>query len=373
VNEIEKRALVDSIQADLNAVYANDAVKPVVAPFHTLGAKIVDKLPCTEGQVLVLSDLGLLVAVLRRFKPEQVTFVAHTTEQEQFSQSLVVKTWQVGYNDPITQLEKLCMGLKFDIIVGNPPYQEESKEKKGESTRAAERLWEQFLALGLDTLVDDGYLLFVTPATWLAPTSKSYGRLKKVQVLEANVASSVKDSFQGVGGSMRFSWYLVRNSARVNSTKVTFDDGVFDLDLFSLPFAPVRSTFGMDYAICQKLAASGVAPLPWIRRERPGQKGVLEVAIPRAKSPSWTVRCHDDGTGEGYIFSPKNREEGEIVAHNLNHKLYRRCRWTMRSGMALVSSITRLPIHTDKKLDSSELYARFGFSQEEIDLIESTV
>jgi len=145
-------ALIDSIQRDLDKAYAGDTTKPVCAPFNTLGAKMVSKLPLTDGHILVLSDLGLLVAVLRRFKPEQVTFVAHTTEQKAVAQSLAVKTWHVEYNSCISELEKLLKGLKFDVIVANPPYG---------------NLHLKVLKTCVEHLTESGVYVSVQPVRWL--------------------------------------------------------------------------------------------------------------------------------------------------------------------------------------------------------------
>ena len=166
---IQKRALFDSFQTDLDAVYKDDLVKPVCAPFSTLGAKMVDKLPST-GTVLVISDLGLLATVRRKFKAENVTFAAHTEAQEKFAQIFNVKTLQIGYNNSINELEKQLMGMKFDIIVGNPPY------------KAGMHL--KFLELCFDSLSEDGEMIFVHPAEWLVQkrdtrVSRKYKILKE--------------------------------------------------------------------------------------------------------------------------------------------------------------------------------------------------
>lgn len=168
---MKDQVVIQSIQSELDAVYVNDPVKSVCVPFATLGSEMVSKLPLTAERILVLSDLGLLVAVLRRFKPEQITFVAHTAEQEALSQSLMVKTWQVGYNEPIKELEKLCMGLKFDIIVGNPPYLNGMHVK--------------IIKQCLQHLADDGTCVMVHPSTpYIRPKKEGLReRLEKARKL----------------------------------------------------------------------------------------------------------------------------------------------------------------------------------------------
>lgn len=62
--------------------------------------------------------------------------------------------------------------MKFDVIIGNPPYQDSSNKLK------AVKLWPRFIEQSLKLLAPGGYLSFVTPSTWL--TSRT-GNGKKVR------------------------------------------------------------------------------------------------------------------------------------------------------------------------------------------------
>ena len=57
--------------------------------------------------------------------------------------------------------------MKFDVVVGNPPYQ--SNESSGK------KLWPLFIEKSFELLKPNGYLAMVTPATWLnRPQGRSY-------------------------------------------------------------------------------------------------------------------------------------------------------------------------------------------------------
>lgn len=190
------KALAISINRSCLDVYTADEVKPTCTPVDTLGREIVKKLPSVDGDILVISDVGLLFCVLWRLQSEgrdfsRVTFVAHTAAQESFAQDLSVKTWQVGYNDPITQLEKLFMGLKFDIIVANPPYG---------------NLHLKFLKTCVEHLSDDGVYISVQPIAWLQDplwkVKKNSGAKKLQETVEGKLDEV--DVIQARDGSKMF-------------------------------------------------------------------------------------------------------------------------------------------------------------------------
>jgi SAM-dependent methyltransferase len=55
-------------------------------------------------------------------------------------------------------------GMKFDVIVGNPPYQDSSNRAKNN------KLWMKFIFTSLGMLEEGGYLAFVTPRTFVGRT-----------------------------------------------------------------------------------------------------------------------------------------------------------------------------------------------------------
>jgi len=74
--------------------------------------------------------------------------------------------------------------MKFDVIVGNPPYQKNKKE--GQREVLSENLWTIFLSKSITTWTNDnGIIAMVTPSTWISPSNdlkgnnkiNNYGRL----------------------------------------------------------------------------------------------------------------------------------------------------------------------------------------------------
>jgi len=79
--------------------------------------------------------------------------------------------------------------MKFDVIVGNPPYQStESAQKK---------LWPLFIENSFKIVAPNGYIAMVTPASWLVrPDGKSYDNLTKNIFAQNHLAWVLSDTKQ---------------------------------------------------------------------------------------------------------------------------------------------------------------------------------
>lgn len=96
--------------------------------------------------------------------------------------------------------------MKFDAIVGNPPYQGGDFGQK-----VYKSLWPKFWAKSFELAKDDGIVSLITPLTWCSPTSdlakcdaiEGETRLWNVFQKFTSVAdvSSIKDFFPGVGST----------------------------------------------------------------------------------------------------------------------------------------------------------------------------
>jgi hypothetical protein len=173
-------------------VYVGDKVKPTFVPFETLGFEMINKISAVNGSILVLSDCGLLAAILRKMKSEginfsRVEFIAHTDRQVFFAEQVGVTTiHRLGYNEPIEILEQK-MKKPFDIIVGNPPY--------------LNGLHMDFLVMCERHLKDSGHLIFIQPSTEfikqgsVKPTKALRAIQDKVKVIELrNPSTCFKDA-----------------------------------------------------------------------------------------------------------------------------------------------------------------------------------
>lgn len=107
--------------------------------------------------------------------------------------------------------------MKFDVIVGNPPYQ---SPNEGERNIGAP-LWPMFIKKSFQIVKKDGLVSLVTPATWLNRSLRgAWGVLKETNIkfLEPNA----KKYFPNVGGHAgTFSYFIAEKTPYKGKTQLS--------------------------------------------------------------------------------------------------------------------------------------------------------
>jgi len=152
-----------------------------------------------------------------------------------------IKNLYLGdFLNPTDEIKRMLNMVKFDVTVGNPPYQ----MKRGNSD-ATIAIWDRFVTKIVHHLKDDGYLALVHPSGW----RNASGRFTEVRDLllskqmEYLEIHNEKDGLQTFGANTRYDWYVVKNTSTENNpTTVKFEDGlVAEVNLNELPFIPNHS------------------------------------------------------------------------------------------------------------------------------------
>ena len=98
--------------------------------------------------------------------------------------------------------------MKFDVVVGNPPYQapQNAKGKRGGGTS----LWDKFVEKALDELLQkDGYLCFVHPARWRKPEDALWDKMTQHQIYYLEIHNA-QDGQKTFGAGTRYDWYVLQ-------------------------------------------------------------------------------------------------------------------------------------------------------------------
>jgi hypothetical protein len=116
---------------------------------------------------------------------------------------------KVGLIEDINKI-KIEEMPKFDVVVGNPPYQGTGRKK----------LYINFIEKSLCILKNEGLLLFITPKlglSFLCGQNVSQKILKELKQIELiNVADNVKNYFKGIGSD--FCYFVVKNTSVKHKT-----------------------------------------------------------------------------------------------------------------------------------------------------------
>jgi site-specific DNA-methyltransferase (adenine-specific) len=304
-------------------------------------------------------------------------------------------------------IDKNGENMKFDVVIGNPPYNWSDGDKQRKNNR--ENLWTRFVSKSFeDWVAKDGYVAMVVPKTWMSP-SRDYGNtiivqdyFKPNQVEAINIDECARHF--NVGSS--FSYFVVKVDGSKSSqvTKVVSNSGKFDMDLSSTTWdmgiptileKDIISMLGKFYA--------GATPFDWLRQyegqvdEVLTQGSVSVFHTPASKgntfcnTPSYlhtTVKVmvslsgryepfYDNGntSPSGFIVCLKIKQ-GETLANAqsvLDSKLYKLVvdKLFRYNGFINGNVLKGLPaLDLTRSWTDQDIYKHFSLTQDEINAIE---
>jgi len=155
---------------------------------------------------------------------------------------------------------------KFDIVVGNPPYNKPGTSNSGNT------IWPKFVELSLDLLSVNGFLVMVHPPSWRKPESKLFEvmKLKKIHHISIH---NVEDGKKVFGAQTRYDWYVLQNQPTDNFVNIDCEDGNFTLNLEQYPFIPNKKmneilSIVSNEDVCDVIYDRGSYPSEYIDTER---------------------------------------------------------------------------------------------------------
>jgi hypothetical protein len=140
--------------------------------------------------------------------------------------------------------------MKFDVIIGNPPYQENSNKANNV------KLWPKFINKSIDCLNENGMLIFVTPDSWLTSNSKTGISQRKKWTKSLNIISVENtDAYwkesQSIGVSTGY--FVAKKESYKNKTLVKGYDDVDIVHDLKDPFKTIKNDEKPMYDICNKI------------------------------------------------------------------------------------------------------------------------
>lgn len=301
--------------------------------------------------------------------------------------------------------------MKFDCVVGNPPYQDVMEDGARKSKNS--NLWSEFLSLSVRELVsENGYVCLVTPPSWMSPNSKVNHLFHDNYVQCINVGEC-KKHFPGVGS--QFSYFCLQKASaydRYTDVVCEYDKKVetsqikITTDMLFFPTILTTTSLGIFEKTCfagnDKLDVRNICEVHTSSKGKTFKLSIEEEFIyPTFYSPSKIVYAnkktsnynikkvifsepgyvraqYDDGnmgtTSAGMFIPVSSSTEGENLVKLLHSKLYqfitKVAKW---NGFNIQKVLKSLPtVDLTREMCDEELYVFFALTAEEVQLIEES-
>ena len=129
---------------------------------------------------------------------------------------------------------------KFDIIVGNPPYNKPGTKNSGNS------IWPKFVDKIVNILNENGFLCLVHPSLWRRPKHKTWNLLTQHQIIHLDIHNT-EDGLKVFKAGTRYDWYVLNKIPTHTTTKIRFEDGeIMDINLTNRNFLPNKNLLAID-------------------------------------------------------------------------------------------------------------------------------
>jgi len=158
---------------------------------------------------------------------------------------------------------------KFDVIMGNPPYnaggiKSKNTKKVVKNQQGFKTIWPNFVEKSIALLNDNKYLLFINPATWIGLKSSNSKMFLNNQILIVRFYDirEAPKLFGNISGEIPLTYYLLQK-ANTNEDTFIFDkclDKFIPFNIYNNNFIPIEAIslqgklkkFALEYGSLEK-------------------------------------------------------------------------------------------------------------------------
>jgi hypothetical protein len=283
--------------------------------------------------------------------------------------------------------------MKFDVVIGNPPYQDPD-------AKSSKKLWPAFVDYSFGLLLEGGFLMMVTPASWMAGNSPVFDIVTNHNCFYLN--DNACSYFKGIGST--FSVYGVQKTKATGSTRLATGG---EIDLRFMTFLPrnignpvVRSIFDKHVGVAldvkfdsfchsqrsdrvsRKQSKSfrfpirhGACQVLWSNNPHPSQ-ALSKVMFYMSGTPKPIYDAGHCGISQHYAYvEVGDQQTANSAISYFQSKLFKFAIYSTSFGQAwnknYLKQIPAVPF--DRNWSDQDLYEHFDLTKEEIDCIESVI
>ena len=216
----------------------------------------------SEKRIAVLFNIEFLNVLARDFgvKPSQVFMFADDAVEMEFCR--LQYGMKPGVNLFLIDIEKTVKAkklvtnegeckMKFDVVVGNPPYHPPTKTKTNDGgSGSGATLYDKFVEMTINKLVkNDGFICMVHPNRWRRPGDYLWDLMAKQDIKYLEIHNK-EDGERTFGVTTRYDWYVMKCGTYSGTTVIKDELGAkVSVDL--------RSFFGLpnfDFELFRKIS-----------------------------------------------------------------------------------------------------------------------
>jgi hypothetical protein len=208
--------------------------------------EMISKIGFITGEVLVVSTVDIFVALqqLRDNSMIHQEFISRDAKLTLLTDTDIKVPAEIGSVIKVDNLNEPVkidmMGKKFDVVLGNPPYQTETG-----STRS-KAIWPEFVKLAADCTADGGYVSLIHPNAWRLGKGKGLDKLHvhlkdfHMQYLVVGDYDTGKKYFGSKVGTTA-DWYVaqkIKVEGGLTNVVSSVDDTITEVDIKVNKFIP---------------------------------------------------------------------------------------------------------------------------------------